>query len=418
MNQTLEKELRGEHDGAVSRWPTVQLRPLLKKAPRYGINAAAVQYRSSLPTYIRITDISDDGKFRANPRVSVDHPASAEYFLQRGDIVVARTGASVGKSYVYAPEDGPLVYAGFLICLTPDDKRLDPRYLGYCLQTKRYWDWVSRTSVRSGQPGINGVEYGTFTFDLPPKPEQTAIADALADVDKQVLLLEKLIEKKTSLKQGMMQELLGGKVRLPGFTAPWVTCPIADLADQYRGSISPKTQPTVVFQHFSLPAFDAGQTPAYDRGASIDSNKYRVPTGAVLVSKLNPRIPRVWAPNDILETAVCSTEFIVCLPKENTDRSFLKWLLKSESVTSRMSLLATGTTGSHQRMHPRQVAQLEVKVPLHVDEQVAIATMLDDADLSIATLRSELAKTLNIKQGMLQELLTGRTRLPSHGARV
>lgn len=133
----------------------VTLGSLLKKTPKYGINAAAAAHSSSLPAYIRITDIDTDGRFLPNPLVSVDSPLSRNYILQDGDIVIARTGASVGKSYRYRESDGELVFAGFLICITPDEKKLDPVFAGYYLQSKPYWDWIAAESVRSGQPGMS-----------------------------------------------------------------------------------------------------------------------------------------------------------------------------------------------------------------------------------------------------------------------
>ena len=93
-------------------WEEVSLGTLLVRAPDYGVNAAAVPFSETLPTYIRITDINSDGQFAPCPRVSVDSGADEEQYLRDGDIVLARTGASVGKSYRYREEDGRLVYAG------------------------------------------------------------------------------------------------------------------------------------------------------------------------------------------------------------------------------------------------------------------------------------------------------------------
>ena len=148
-------------------WTIRSLRSCLRTAPEYGINAAAVPFEAGLPAYLRITDISDDNRFRPSPRVSIKHPDATEYFLKEGDLVFARTGASVGKSYLYNPDDGPLVFAGFLIRVSPNPEDVQPAFLAYCAQSERYWDWVATMSIRSGQPGINGQEYGTFQLLLP-----------------------------------------------------------------------------------------------------------------------------------------------------------------------------------------------------------------------------------------------------------
>lgn len=132
-------------------WDARPLYGCLRRAPSYGINATAVPHDDLLPTYLRITDISVDGRFVPRPRVSVLHRNASSFFMNDGDIVFARTGASVGKSYLYNPNDGPLVFAGFLIRVEPDPRKLDPAFLGQYVQSKRYWDWVQSMSVRSGQ---------------------------------------------------------------------------------------------------------------------------------------------------------------------------------------------------------------------------------------------------------------------------
>ncbi|MFM6153395.1 MAG: restriction endonuclease subunit S, partial [Sphaerospermopsis kisseleviana] len=163
------------------------------KNPDYGINAAAVPYSDMLPTYIRITDISEDGNFLAENKVSVIHQNAHNYFLEIGDIVLARTGASTGKSYLYNVKDGKLVFAGFLIRVRPDTQKLYPRYLKGYLETQSYWNWVKVMSMRSGQPGINGNEYSHLKIPLPPLAEQKAIAQSLSDVDNLITAIDKLI---------------------------------------------------------------------------------------------------------------------------------------------------------------------------------------------------------------------------------
>ena len=217
-------------------WRICSLRSCLRTAPGYGINAAAVPFDDGLPTYLRITDISDDHRFRPSPRVSLDHPQASAFFLNEGDLVFARTGASVGKSYLYDPDDGPLVFAGFLIRVTPNPKEVQPAFLAYCVQSERYWDWVATMSSRSGQPGINGQEYGTFHLLLPSPDEQRAIAEALSDVDDLLLALEKLIAKKQAIKQAAVRQLLTGKTRLPGFSEPWRKVRLGDIVSFFKGS--------------------------------------------------------------------------------------------------------------------------------------------------------------------------------------
>lgn len=195
-------------------WDVLQLKNSLLESPKYGINAAAVPLIGKLPVYIRITDISEDGYFKPSKRVGVDHSLSGSYLLNEGDIVLARTGASVGKSYLYRPEDGVLVYAGFLIKISPDQTKLNSEYVSQYLKTKKYWDWIEINSMRSGQPGVNGNEFGGMFVPHPSVEEQVEIAAIFSDMDESIELLKLSLNKTRQIKQGMMQELLTGKIRL------------------------------------------------------------------------------------------------------------------------------------------------------------------------------------------------------------
>ena len=199
-----------EFEGAPD-WEEEPLGTLLDRPPDYGVNAAAVPFSESLPTYIRITDINDDGQFASRARVSVDINATDEQYLEDGDIVLARTGASVGKSYRYREKDGRLVYAGFLIRVRPNPERLLSQFLVAYLSTWSYWDWVRLTSARSGQPGINATEYASLPLPLPPDkqtlPEQQKIADCLTSLDDQLNAQARKLDTLTQHKQGLMQQL-------------------------------------------------------------------------------------------------------------------------------------------------------------------------------------------------------------------
>ena len=202
-------EFRGKGE-----WDESPLGKLLSRKPEYGVNAAAVPFSEDLPIYIRITDIDDEGQFAQDNRVSVDIEATEENYLVEGDIVLARTGASVGKSYRYRQKDGRLVFAGFLIRVRPNIKKLVPDFLSNYLTTWRYWDWVRVNSARSGQPGINGSEYASMPVPTPPAgpkgnelAEQRRIADCFSSLDTRITAQAAKIESLKQHKRGLMQQL-------------------------------------------------------------------------------------------------------------------------------------------------------------------------------------------------------------------
>ena len=189
-------------------WVEKKLGECLLRHPEYGINAPAVPYSDNLPTYLRITDISESGHFIRNSMVSVSQKVTEDNYLNEGDVVLARTGASVGKSYKYRIEDGRLVFAGFLIRVKPDVKKINSELLFQHLSTENYWNWVSFISARSGQPGINGNEYASMPLILPPTIlEQQKIATCLSSLDELIVSQEEKIEQLKLYKKGLMQGL-------------------------------------------------------------------------------------------------------------------------------------------------------------------------------------------------------------------
>jgi len=174
----------------------------------------------------------------------------------------------------------------------------------------------------------------------------------------------------------------------------WREVTIGDLVWLHDQQITPASAPAEQFYHYSIPAYDSGQRPARETGSAIGSNKFVVPRGAVLVSKLNPRLPRVWAP-DIPDKAraVASTEFLVLRPRDGVDRRFLKYLMLSPAVRSAMEARVTGTSGSHQRVPPSDLLSISVEIPVDLQEQRAIAHILGTLDDKIE-LNRRMSQTL------------------------
>ena len=212
-------------------WEVKRLGSLCINNGDYGLNAPATDYSVDLPTYLRITDIDDNGKFIHINKKSVNSPMVNEYYLKEGDIVFARTGATVGKTYLYNNKDGKLVYAGFLIRFSPNPIKLLPHFLKAHTETQNYKNWVSITSQRSGQPGINAAEYCSFKFAVPPIEEQKKICSILQLWDTSIEKQLELIEKLKLRKRALMLQLLTGKKRLPGFSEEWKRIKLGDIAE-------------------------------------------------------------------------------------------------------------------------------------------------------------------------------------------
>lgn len=323
-------------------------------------------------------------------------------------VLTAGDGVGTGKIFHYI--NGKFDVHQRVYRISDFSSHLHGRYFFYQFST-RFYDRIMSMTAKSSVDSVRMEMIAGMQIPLPPAYEQAAIAAALDDIDALLRSLDQLIAKKRDIQQAVMQQLLTGQRRLPGFSGEWEVKRLGDVASLNRINVVPFATPDKTFMHFSLPAFDEGKRPVREPGAAIGSNKFSVPANAVLVSKLNPRIPRVWLPQEIPTNAVASTEFLVLTPRDGVAREFLYVVCKSSSFCAQMELAATGTTGSHQRISPGSALSLSVDVPSEKSEQSAIATILFDMDTEIASLESRLEKTRQLKQGMMQELLTGRVRL-------
>ena len=152
----------------------------------YGIAASAVEFSTDLPTYLRITDINDDGTLNESGLKSVDDPNSAKYYLSPNDIVFARTGASTGRNYFYDGSDGEFVYAGFLIKFSIDPRKVNPLFVKYYCQSKDYYDWVASFNTGSTRGNINAQTLANMPIPILERDQQNLIADTLTALDARI----------------------------------------------------------------------------------------------------------------------------------------------------------------------------------------------------------------------------------------
>ena len=171
----------------------------------YGMNAAAKPFDGE-NKYIRITDIDEaSSTYNDTDIVSPDGRPADNYMVNDRDILLARTGASTGKSYLYRKSDGKLYYAGFLIRANVTEH--NPYFIFSQLHTHRYWRWVSIMSARSGQPGINSQEYSSFPVFTTSLQEENKISTLLSLIDERIATQNKVIEKLESLIKGLNDSL-------------------------------------------------------------------------------------------------------------------------------------------------------------------------------------------------------------------
>lgn len=152
----------------------------------YGIGASAVPFSDDLYTYLRITDINDDGTLNMADLKSVDDEKACEYLLQPNDIVFARTGASTGRNYFYDGSDGKFVYAGFLIKFSIDPSKINPKYVKYFCLSQQYKDWIHSFNTGSTRGNINAQTLGKMPIPELEREKQDALVEILSSIDAKI----------------------------------------------------------------------------------------------------------------------------------------------------------------------------------------------------------------------------------------
>ena len=271
--------------------------------------------------------------------------------------------------------------------------RADARYLYYLCTTI---DWMSLNEA-TGVPSLTGRRIESVEVLLPSLDEQQHISAVLKDADELIASLERLIAKKRSIKQGLMQELLTGRTRLPGFMADWPVRRLGELLS-YEQPGRFLVLNTDYLQAGGIPVLTAGKT--FVLGYTSESHGIYAELPVIIFDDFTTASKYVTFPFKAKSSAM---KMLKARPGVNL-----------RFVYERMQLIDF-PIADHKRRWIAEFSKLEIPTP-PLDEQEAVARVLADADAEIAILQQRLEATRAIKQGMMQELLTGRTRLVTESA--
>lgn len=301
----------------------------------------------------------------------------------------------VGKVAIWRDEIPVAYYNSNLMRLEFDSEKIcSNEYANYSLNTEG-----AISKLRGLATGTTSVA-AIYSRDLlklqmlvPPLPEQRAIAQALSDVDALLAALDQVIAKKQEIKQAAMQQLLTGKIRLPGFKNKWLEVPLGKIARLEKGQLI--TTKTVV--HGDVPVIAGGKKPACFHASANRFGK------TITISASGASAGYVAFHKTPIFASDCST----ISESENYCIDFLYHAMQMRQE----EIYAAQTGGAQPHIHPKDLAPILIKKPEDVIEQTAIAAVLADMDAELSALKTRRDKTRLIKQAMMQELLTGKTRL-------
>ena len=236
-------------------YPTISLGKLCIDKPQYGANAKAItRTSSSQPRYIRITDIDANGQLIPNG-VAADVSDTSTYLLREGDLLIAHSGNTVGKSYLHPKGAEPSLFAGYLIRFQLSTKRINPRFAFFFTKSERYNSWLDSKRRVAGQPNINGTEYASLELPLPPLPEQDRIVEILDQADA----LRQQRRQADALSQRILPALFHEMFGDPNRNErEWPTLPLDEAFDDVsrKGNKIPRSEYLTAGK---IPVIDQGQ---------------------------------------------------------------------------------------------------------------------------------------------------------------
>lgn len=381
----------------------------------YGLNAAAKEF-DGVNKYLRITDIDDSSRiFKDDDLTSPDTDLSAasSYQLHDGEILFARTGASVGKSFIYRESDDCVYFAGFLI-RAKIKAEYDPEFIFQNTLGVPYEKYIQITSQRSGQPGVNAQEYGEYAFLVPDYAEQKKIGGFLRQIDNLITLHQRKYDKLLNLKKAMLEKMfpqngsLYPQIRFNGFTDAWEQRKLGDIGQTYTG-LSGKTKEDfghgngkfVTYMNvFSNPV----SLPEMTEAVEIDDSQNKVLFGDVLftTSSETPEevgMSSVWLENS--ENTYLNSFCFGYRPTIELNPYYLAYMLRSSSMRKKITFLAQGI--SRYNISKNKMMDIEIPLP-NIEEQKQIGSYFRNLDNLIILHQRKLEKLKNIKKSCLEKM--------------
>ena len=332
--------------------------------------------------------IYDDYKFITK---ELYHQITKNNKPEKGDILYTRVGAGIGQAGVI---DFDLDFAIYVsLTLIKVKSNIDSNFIKFLLNSN-YYQFLAKNGqfAGGGVQNLNVNIVREFPIPIPTKAEQTAIATALSDADAYISALEKLIEKKRNIKQGAMQQLLSSTGSDGKPKKGWVVKKLGEIAEIRKGQLI--TEATAV--NGEIPVIAGGKKPSYFHNQANRFNK----TITVSGSGANAGFVAFF------ETPIFASD---CSTIEEGSTYSLKYIFYNLQLLQN-KIYKAQTGGAQPHIHPSDLAPFEILFP-ELDVQNAISGTLTDMDTEIELLEKKLSKSKMLKQGMMQELLTGKIRL-------
>ena len=363
------------------------------------MNAAAVDYDGT-NKYIRITDIDENShRYINSSPVSPSGILENKYKVMPNDILFARTGASVGKTYLYDLNDGLLYFAGFLI--RANISISNNSYFIFCQTlTNRYKKWVLNTSMRSGQPGINSQEYAKYKVYIPTLEEQTKIANFLSLIDKRIEKQRQLVESLKKYKRGLISNIFEQKIKL-GNKGNWIEIKLSKILKE-RKTYCEKDG---TYEHATLSKDGvSAKTERYERDflVSDENKKYKITKfGDICYNPANLKFGVICLNN--YGDAIFSPIYITFEIDENYNKEFIGYCLTRNDFINKALKYQQGTVYERMAVSPEDLLSMEIIVPKK-ETQNKISALLNILESKLDAESNKLTLLVKMKSSLLQQM--------------
>lgn len=377
----------------------------------YGINAPAKDF-DGIHKYLRITDIDDASRLfltdkLSSPDINFTEEDYGNYKLQKNDLLFARTGASVGKTYLYRESDGEVYYAGFLIRARLHDL-FDGNFVFQQTLTDKYKQFIEITSQRSGQPGVNGKEYGEWEVGMTSFHEQSAIGSLFCTLDDLLASYKDNLANYQSLKAAMLSKMFPKagqtvpEIRLDGFEGEWEVVNLGTLIENYDEIISgasgfPIATSSRKGLYLQNDYFEGGRT-----GIDLTLDFHRVPIGYVTYRHMSDDSIFKFNKNNFETDVLVSKEYPVFINNDNSDIDFLLYHLNNSRLFLRFSTMQK-LGGTRVRLYYKNLITYKLAVPT-VKEQQAIGIYFSNLDNLINSHQEKISQLETLKKKLLQDM--------------
>lgn len=338
---------------------------------------------------------------------------SPEIMLEQNDIVLVKTGSSIGRTARIREIVHPMTLNPQFVVLK--EIKTDNVFLSYVIKSSYFQALLKTITVGSAIPTLSQKNLSNLIIKVPDIIVQCKIAAILSSLDDKIEVNKRINDNLEQQAQTLFKSWFVDfepfndgefeESELGMIPKGWSVEAIDNIVEISKKSINPNKYPEVQFVHYSIPSYDNGKQPEKQYGREILSNKFVVKDKMTLFSKLNPRIKRVWFVNDVADNSICSTEFVPYMAHDIVLSAFAYCLIYSQGFYDFVMSMVNGATGSHQRFHPEET--LSYRLAFNKEQAMRFSKLVEPMIAQILKNQQESRRLAELRDTLLPRLMSG-----------